>query len=140
MKKKIRIGFIAGFLGAIILIIVMFVFKWIGIAGDPGFVGIYHHTFGVHYAGIDIPISAFLFAVSGGIWGAIFTSLFKPKVVKGMIFGIAPSLWVWLVIAPYMGHPLFNGFALKGILFPFLFNCIIWGSFIGWYTRKKLRR
>ncbi|HKJ34158.1 MAG TPA: hypothetical protein VKA34_20165 [Balneolales bacterium] len=140
MKDKIKIGFSAGFIGALILILVQFIFKWLGWAGNPGFIGIYHKTFGVHILAVDIIISAFLFAVSGGIWGAIFTLLLKPNILKGIIFGFAPSLWVWLVISPYMGFPIFHGFALKPILFPIIFNCLIWGSFVGWYAAKSARK
>lgn len=138
MKDKIKVGFSAGFIGGLIVILFQFIFKWIGWAGNPGFIGIYHKTFGVHEMAADIIISGFLFAVSGGIWGLIFTLLMKPSVFKGIIYGLAPSLWVWLVISPYMGFPVFHGFALKPIIFPIIFNCIIWGSFVGWYARRAL--
>ncbi len=137
--KKLKTGFIAGFLGAIILIAIMFLLEWLKIAGKPGFVGIYNHTFGAHNPVYSIPIAAFLFAVSGGIWGAIFALLLQPEIFRGILFGILPSLWVWLVIAPYMGQPLFNGFAPKAIIFPLIFNCLIWGSFIGWYVKNNTK-
>lgn len=75
-----------------------------------------------------------------GFLGAIYTSLFKPGIGKGFFFGILPSLWVWLVIAPYMGQPLFNGFAPRAIIIPLIFNCIIWGSSIGWHVKNKTKR
>lgn len=140
MKNKVKIGFSAGFVGAIILIFVQFLFKWLGWAGNPGFIGIYHKTFGVHNMATDIIISAFLFAVSGGIWGGIFTAITRPNPIKGIIYGIAPSLWVWLVISPYMGFPIFHGFALKPIIFPIIFNCFIWGSFVGWWAGKVAKK
>jgi len=139
MNDKIKVGFTAGFLGAVILIAVQFIFKWLGWAGNPGFIGIYHKTFGVHGFASDIIISAFLFAVSGGIWGSIFMLLTKPNILKGILFGFLPSLWVWLVLAPYMDQPLFHGFAIKAIAFPILFNCLVWGTFIGWYGNKYLK-
>jgi hypothetical protein len=36
-----------------------------------------------------------------------------------------------------MGKPLFNDFDLKGLLMPLIFNMVIWGSFVGWYTSRK---
>ncbi len=47
------------------------------------------------------------------------------------LFGILPSLWLWVVVAPVVGNPLFNGFTTQGILMPLLFDVILWGTFVG---------
>lgn len=135
MKK----GFIAGFLGALILIAIMYAMK-LAQMGDPGFVGIGKTVLGDNLSPVILNVlSALGFAVAGGIWGAIFSALVKnPTVLKGMLFGFAPTLFLWLVIAPLTGKPIFNGFAVQGILLPILFNVVVWGSFTGWFLSRKV--
>ena len=136
-RKSVRIYFFAAFYGALILIGIMYLLKITGLAGSPGFVTIYHAIFGEYVPVVDHLIAAFLFAISGGIWGIVFRLVPNPSPLKGMVFGLAPSLWLWVVVVPSIGGAFFNGFALKGIFMPLLFNCIIWGSFVGWYVRKQ---
>jgi hypothetical protein len=135
MKK----GFIAGFLGAIILIAVMYLLQLAQLSGEPGFVGIGKTVLGSGLAPALLNIlSAGGFALAGGVWGLIFAVVVRnPNLVKGMLFGLAPTLFLWLVIAPLTGKPIFNGFALPGILLPILFNVIIWGGFVGWFLSRK---
>jgi len=140
MQSKVQKRFWAGFQGALILIVIMYVFEIINIAGNPGFVHTYRSFFGPHYAFIDHLVAAFLFAVSGGIWGIIFGIVPSPSPLRGMAFGLLPSLWLWLVVVPSTGGPVFNGFAAKGIILPLIFNCVIWGSYVGWYGQKFLER
>ena len=139
MKHSITTGFIGGCLGALLLVIIMYIMKAGGM-GNPGFVNMYHGTFGEHSPVADQLIAAILFIISGGIWGLIFSLLVKrPTVVKGILFGILPTLWLWIVINAVIGKPLFNGFDLKGIILPIIFNMLIWGSILGWYTSRKVR-
>jgi hypothetical protein len=63
----------------------------------------------------------------------------SPTVFKGILFGILPNLWLWIVVNSVLGKPLFNGFSLMGILGPVIFNMLIWGSILGWYSYRKLR-
>ena len=139
MKASSMTGFSGGCIGAIILIIVMYILMAAGM-GDPAFVQMYHGTFGVHSAGLDQVIAGILFIISGGVWGMIFTWMVKnPTVAKGMLFGFLPTLWLLIVVNAVMGQPLFNGFHAKGIIMPIIFNVIIWGSFVGWYASRKLK-
>lgn len=136
MRSRILTGFIAGFLGAVILVIIMFTLKATGFE-DPGFVGMYRSTFGAHPP-LDQVIAALLFSISGGIWGLIFAILVRyPTIFKGILFGLLPTLWLWVVLNAYFGKPMFNGFTAKGLLMPVVFNMLIWGSFVGWYTYKR---
>lgn len=138
MKHSLATGFIAGSLGAIILAAIMYIMKAAGM-GDPGFVGLYRATI-LSNTPVDEFIAAILFIISGGIWGVIFSWMVKrPTILKGILFGILPNLWLWVVINAVVDKPLFNGFSLKGILIPVVFNMIIWGSFIGWYASRKVR-
>lgn len=129
-------GFIGGCLGAIILAIVMYIMKAAG-QGEPAFVGMYQATFGANPPADQI-IAAILFIISGGIWGVVYVLFVKNStVLKGFLFGILPSLWLLVVVNAFLHKPLFNGYTAKGILMPLFFNMVIWGSFLGWYMRKK---
>jgi hypothetical protein len=63
----------------------------------------------------------------------------RPTIVKGILFGLLPNLWLWIAVNGYLGKPLFNGFSLMGILGPVVFNMLIWGSILGWYASRKLK-
>lgn len=133
-NKSLWTYFSGAFYGALILITIMYVLMLTGAAGRPGFVNIYESTFSVTITPLHQVLAAFLFALSGGVWGIIFRVIPKPNPLKGMLFGLLPSLWLWVVVVPFTGGEIFNGFAIKGILFPLIFNCVIWGSFLGWYV------
>lgn len=136
-SKKLGRGFIAGLWGAVILIIVMYVFQWLDWIGEPGFVGIYRSLFHHDSIGAQV-LAAILFAISGGIWGFLYALFTRHStVLKGAVFGFLPSFWLWLVVLPTIGQPIFSGFALKGILLPILFNVIIWGTFVGAYMHSS---
>jgi len=133
-RKSLFEYFKAAFLGALILITIMYLLMITGLAGNPGFVNIYHAILGEYMPVLDHFLAALLFAISGGIWGLVFRLIPNPSPIKGMIFGILPSLWLWIVVSPIVSGLFFNGFTFKGILLPLLFNCVIWGSFVGWYV------
>lgn len=136
MSNRLTQGFIAGLLGAVILTVIMFIMQAAGMS-DPGFVSMYRSTFGTNPP-TDQIIAALLFIISGGIWGLLFGLITKePSVLKGMLFGILPTLWLWIVVNAFLGKPLFNGFTAKGLIMPFIFNVIIWGSFVGWYMSNR---
>jgi hypothetical protein len=135
MKHKLKTGFIGGSIGAVVLAIIFYVMQAAG-KGVPSFVYMYRATIGAHPA---YQIVAFiLFIISGGIWGLIFTWIVKrPTILKGMLFGLLPNLWIWLAIDSFFGKPLFNGFTLMGIVGPIIFNMLIWGGILGWYASRK---
>ena len=127
----------AGLWGAVVLIIVMYVFQALGWIGEPGFVGIYRSLF--HSDNISAQVlAAVLFAISGGIWGLLYALFTRHSTVyKGAVFGFIPSFWLWLVVLPTIGQPIFSGFTTKGLLLPILFNVVIWGSFVGAYLNNE---
>lgn len=136
MNSRFSLGFTAGALGAILLVVIMYIMQAAGM-GAPAFLQMYHAVFGANPP-LDHILAIIIFVVSGGIWGLLFTAFVKyPTVLKGMLFGILPSLWLWVVVNPIIGKPLFNDFTVKGILMPLLFNVVIWGTFVGWYTSRK---
>lgn len=98
-----------GCLGAIILVAIMYIMKAAG-SGDPGIVSMYRSTIGSNPPGDEI-IAAILFLFSGGIWGLIFSLLVKqPTILKGILFGLLATAWLWVVGNAFLGKPLFNGF------------------------------
>lgn len=138
MQPRLRQGFVAGFLGAIILIVIMAIMQ-LAMGSPPGFVNIYNATIGGGGPTTSWIIGAILFAISGGIWGFIYAALVSRSTVgKGMAFGILPTLWLWLVVAPVIGQPVFFGFAPRQLIMPFIFNVVIWGAFIGWYCSRPV--
>ena len=111
----------------------------LGLGGTPGFVGTYRFTFGEHGA-TDHVLGAVLFALSGGVWGAIYGALVRPSAVwKGMLFGILPTLWFWIVVTTATDKPLFLGGDPKGLATSLFFNCVVWGGIVGWYRARRLK-
>lgn len=136
MSSRLKTGFIGGIIGALILIVVMYILQLAGM-GQPAFLGMYRAVFGNHPP-LDHVIAGILFLLSGGLWGLLYAAIVKhSSVLKGMLFGLLPSLFLWVVINPIIGKPLFNDFTTMGLLMPLLFNVVIWGSFIGWYCSAR---
>ncbi len=134
---KLLAGFLAGVLGAIILMVLLYLMQATGLSGPPGFVSICRAIVGARPP-FDHILGAIGFALAGGMWGSIFAALFpNPTIVKGMAYGVVPTLFLWLVISPAMGQGFFNGFTAKGICMPLIFNVLIWGGFIGWYCGRS---
>lgn len=132
MSNRLSVGFTGGVLGALALVLVMYAMDFAGF-DRPAFVEMYQAVFGANPP-MDHIISAILFLISGGIWGMIFAALVKyPTTLKGFLFGILPTLFLWVVINPLIGEPMFNDFTFVGIIMPILFNMVIWGTFIGVY-------
>ena len=132
MNNRYSSGFTGGALGAFVLIVIMYVMLLIGM-GDPAFVKMYRAMFGENPP-VDHIIAGILFLIAGGLWGLLFAAVVKhPTILKGMLFGLLPTLFLWVVINPIIGQPLFNDFTVKGLLMPLFFNVVVWGTFIGWY-------
>ena len=136
MKHSLKTGFMGGCIGAVVLAIISYVMQAAG-KSEPPFVSTYHATIGTHSG--DQIVALILFIISGGIWGLIFGWMVKrPTILKGILFGILPNIWLWTAVNGFLGKPLFNGFSLMGIVGPIIFNMLIWGSILGWYASRKL--
>ncbi len=132
-------GFLGGFIGAIILGSIMYVME-IANMGQPAFISMYRGAFGAKPP-TDQVIAFVLFALSGGVWGIVYAIMVKQStVLKGMLFGLLPTLWLWVIINSFLGKPLFNGFTTMGIIMPLIFNVVIWGIFMGWYLKSRSPR
>lgn len=117
----------------------MYILQAVGLSGNPGFVTVYNKTFiASPTPPLDAIVAAVLFVLSGGVWGAFYRLLVRhPTVLNGFLFGLLPTLWMWIAVNAFVGQPLFNGFTAKGLLMPLLFNMLIWGSFVGWYCSRR---
>ena len=136
MDNRLKTGFVGGVLGALLLVVVMYIMQLAGM-GAPPFVNMYRAVLDSNPP-VDHILAGIGFLLAGGIWGLIFAAMVKhPTILKGIAFGILPSLFLWVVINPIIGKPLFNDFTVKGLLMPLLFNVVIWGSFIGWYCSAR---
>ena len=87
-----------------------------------------------------VALGSALFALSGGVWGALFAALVKdPTPAKGMLFGVLPLLYEGAVVAPLMGkRPFFGGQLLPNAL-GVVGNCLIWGGLTGRSCRQHTR-
>lgn len=139
MQERLRIGFVAGALGSLAITVIMLIMQ-LAMGATPMFVGTYQSVFGPSSLVVAELVGGVLFVLSGAAWGALFTALIKqPTLVKGMVFGLVPALWLWLVVAPVMlGQPAFFGFQVPKLVLPFLFNVIVWGSVTGWYSAARV--
>jgi len=139
MQERLRIGFIAGALGSLAITIIMLIMQ-VGMGATPMFVGTYQSVFGPSSLVVAELVGGVLFVLSGAAWGALFAALIsQPTLVKGMLFGFVPALWLWLVVAPVMlGQSAFFGFQIPKLVMPFIFNVIVWGSITGWYSAERV--
>lgn len=129
MQKQ---GFIGGAIGAAILTVIMLLATGLGFMQILPFVGHYRTMLLTH--SLDIIPATLLFILIGGIWGWFYGLLFsKPTINNGMLFGLAPTLWTWIIIPWMTGAAYFGGFSVKAILLPLFSNVIIWGAFLGWF-------
>lgn len=138
MTARLKQGFIGGCIGAIVLVIIMYIMQAIGMMEQPAFVSMYHGAFGENPPA-DQVIAIILFVLFGGVWGLLFGWMVKdPTIGKAMLFGFLPTLWLWVPVNAYLGKPLFNGFEAKGLIMPIVFNVVIWGAVLGWYMQKRV--
>lgn len=139
MDNRLLQGFVAGCIGAVLLVIVMYILQAAGM-GEPGFIGMYKGAFGPNPPGGAV-VAAILFILSGGVWGLLYAVFVRhATVLNGFLFGILPTLWLWIAVNAFIGKPLFNGFEAKGLIMPLIFNMVIWGTFVGWYMSRRNSR
>ncbi len=128
--------FESGFVGALLLVGIMYLLYFWGYAGEPGYIDVYYTVTREISPIFDQIMAAILFALAGGVWGLLFGFAGQPTVFKGFLFGLLPTLWLWLVVTPYMGGEPFGNFERNAILYPLFYNCVIWGSYLGWKTKR----
>lgn len=135
MQSRLQSGFVGGALGSVFITAIMLVMLAIG-GVTPMFIATFNATFGPSSSVLAGLGGGALFVLSGALWGVPFAALVRaPTIWKGIAFGLVPALWLWLFVAPVMlGKPVFFGFAPPKLIMPFVFNCLVWGTTVGWYT------
>ena len=87
---------------------------------------------------VPVPTKLWLYTaiVWGGLWGFLFLIRWHASWwLRGIVFGLGPSLGVWLVIYPYIAHAGFFGMShgIGALVIPFLANSIAWGLAASWW-------
>ncbi len=137
MISRIRSGFVAGTVAALALAALFYVLLAAGVGDTPGFVGTFRFTFGEHGL-IDHALGLALYAVSGGIWGALYAWLVPRNAVwKAMLFGIVPTLWFGTAVLGATGKPLFLGGDPTKLAMSLVYNCLIWGGVLGLILARR---
>lgn len=138
MSSRLQTSFIGGLLGALITMGLMAIRK--ALTGtEPIFITAYKNLIAPNATITAALIGGGLFALSGGLWGLLYgLTITRDRPIKGLLFGTAPAFWLLLVVAPLMlNQPIFFGFAAPEVLPPILFNCLVWGLFVGWYVHHN---
>lgn len=137
MKMNLRQGFTAGLLGSLAVAGALGLLVLAGTIPKAPFVAAYQSTFGGGWILATIA-GGLLFVLFGALWAVPFALLVpNPTVLKGMAYGLLPTLWAWTFVpAVLTGGALFGGLTAKGLLIPVVMNVLIWGSIVGWYGRR----
>ena len=112
-----------------------------GVAPKAMYTAAYQSVLGGGWVAATL-IGGVLFLLFGALWGVPFALLVpNPTVLKGILFGLLPTLWAWTFVpAVLTGGPLFGDFTPLGLLLPIIMNCLIWGSIVGWYCARHVTR
>ncbi len=139
MKASPATGFTAGLIGGLAVVAAIALIVFLGVIPKAPYAAAWQAMFGGGWLGASI-LGGLLFVVGGGIWGALFALLLPdPTVLKGILFGLLPTLWQGAFVVPViMGEPAFHGFALLPNALGIVANCLIWGSIAGWYCARHL--
>jgi hypothetical protein len=137
MKASAKDGFVGGLIASVPVLLTLALLALLGTIPEAPYVGAYQATLGGGWVVAAI-IGGLLFLLSGAIWGVLFAVLVpNPTVLKGFLFGLLPTIWALTFIpAVLTGGPLFAGGSFMGLLIPFVMNCVIWGTIVGWYCAK----
>src|SRR5688572_5029899 len=138
-RARAMAGFLAGAAAAAVLAVVAYLLALAGLGGTtPTFVGASRVWLGQQGA-VGHVLGVAGFVLVGGVWGALFGLLVaRPTFLKGMLFGILPTLFHWLVLAPLAGAGPFSGGTAGGIILPLVTNVVLWGGLLGYLCERWL--
>jgi hypothetical protein len=139
MQSKYRTAFIGGLIGSVAVAAALGLLVLLGQIPKTPFVASWQSVAGGGWLAATI-IGGILFLLIGALWAVPFPAIFsRPTVLKGILWGLVPTLWaLTFVPAALLGKPMFAGGAPKGIIVPIVMNCLIWGSIVGWWGRRRL--
>ena len=136
MKATFKDAFIGGLIGSLAVTGALALLVVIGMIPKAPFVGAYQSTIGGDWVAATV-LGGLLFILFGALWALPFALVANPTVLKGIVYGILPTLWAWTFVPGVLtGGALFGGFTALGLLIPIVMNCLIWGSIVGWYCKQ----
>jgi hypothetical protein len=138
-RTRAATGAVAGLIGGTVAAAIWYAAYWSGAAATPPSLATARAALGLN--GVAANAVGLLGSVAAAaLWGALFGLLVKkPTILKGMIAGILPALFQWLVLAPLSRQPLFFGASAAAIALPVLFCVFVWGGLTGYYCGRWLR-
>ncbi|PSQ82050.1 MAG: hypothetical protein BRD46_00525 [Bacteroidetes bacterium QS_8_68_15] len=138
MQSRLRTGFVGGLFGSLAVAGTLGLLVLFGPPSKAMFVAAYQQTLGGGWIAATL-IGGALFLLFGALWAVPYAALVaRSSVLKGILFGSVPTLWTWTFVpAVLTGGPMFGGGAPAGIIIPIVMNCLIWGSIVGWYVRRR---
>lgn len=137
MKPTLQTVFVGALIGAVAVALALALLVLIGQMPAAPYVGNWQNIVGIGDGWLTAAIlGGVAFILIGALWGLPFSLVSNPTIGKGMLYGLVPALFGWVVLPLAMGGEAFGGFALKALLIPFVMNVLIWGSILGWYARR----
>jgi hypothetical protein len=130
--KNLSLVFMAGLVGGLFNCLAVWLFGRLGLA----------QAFGVHIAPPWTTVLLYSKLVWGGIWGLLFLiPLGRVSFpVRGLLFGLGPSLVQLFVVFPLKAHKGAMGLQLGALtpLFVLIYNAV-WGVAAGWWLSRSLK-
>lgn len=138
-RTRMITGAVAGLIGSAVAATAWYAIHWAGVASTPPSLVTVSVVMGLTgIAAVALGLIASILA--GGFWGGVYgLAVTKPSIPMGMLFGLLPALFQWVVLAPLSRQPLFFGGTAVGIALPVLFCVLVWGGITGYYAGRWLR-
>lgn len=138
-RTRMATGATAGLIGSAVAAATWYAIHWAGVASAPPSLLMVNAAMGLTgIAAVALGLLASI--VAGGVWGGMYgLAVNRPSILTGMLFGILPALFQWVVLAPLSRQPLFFGGTAVGIGLPILFCVLVWGGLTGYFAGRWLR-
>jgi hypothetical protein len=124
--NNLSLVFVAGLVGGLLNCLAIWLFGWLGVA----------QALGVQIAPPLTTALLYPKLVWGGLWGLLFLIPLGrvPFPVRGLLFGLGPSLVQLFVVFPLKAHKGVLGLDLGALtpLFVLFYNAV-WGLAAGWW-------
>jgi hypothetical protein len=83
-------------------------------------------------------VGGLAFIAIGVVWGLPFALVQEPSTFKGVVYGVLPTLWALTGVPLLLDQAPMGGLDPIRLGVPIVMNCLIWGSFLGWYAHRKV--
>lgn len=134
MTPTVRAALTGAFWGSLAVVGAMLLLLLLGQIPKAPFTGQWQSFFGGGWVLASV-LGGALFVLIGTLWGLPFAWVPRPTIPKAMLWAVVPTLWAVAAWPAINGQPAFAG-GLPGLLIPVVLNVVIWGSILGWYTRR----